>query len=208
MLIPRCAASCRSETHVGVEVGAAMFMPTQRCQLRRPLVARLGISPAKSHLEEDGERLALPGMFVRGKIINGRYRNYAVFSYREGGKVRQRQIYLGKCSTIAERILDLEDDLTSARFTVSYYVRKIGDLFYAPRPYLLEARASAERKLAAVKAALERLKAVAKEHGLQPTKAERAGREAARLKREEEIKRFFSRYIPRRRVVPTPLIAQ
>lgn len=147
-------------------------------------------------------------MFVRSKIINGRCRNYAVFSYREGGKVRQRQIYLGRCSTVAERILDLEDELGRARFTVAYYVRKIGESYYVPRPYLLEARASAERKLASVKAALERLNTVAKEHGLLPKRAERAEREAAKLKREEEVERFFSRYVPRRRVVPTGFIAQ
>ena len=146
-------------------------------------------------------------MFVRRKLINGRFRNYAVFNYREDGKVRQRQIYLGTASTIAERTLDLERDLGSAQFVGAYYEKKSARQ-YAPRPYLLEARAGSHRRVATIKAAMERLNALATEHELLPTTEERAERAAAKQKRDEATKLFFDRCFPGRRVVPTAFIAQ
>ncbi len=145
-------------------------------------------------------------MFVRRKLVNGQPRNYAVWTFREGGKVRQRQIYLGKCPTVAERILDLEEDLRTAQSKVEYYVRKIAER-WIPRPYLLEARAASKRRLATVKATLERLNALADEHGLLPTKAARAEREAAKQKREEAMKLYFARRLPGL-VVPIPFVSQ
>lgn len=146
-------------------------------------------------------------MFVRRKLINGRFRNYAVFNYREDGKVRQRQIYLGTASTIAERILDLEEDLGTAQFMNAYYEKKIARQ-YAPRPYLIAARSGSDRRLATIKTALERLNAIGQEHGLLPTIEEREERAAAKQKRDEETKLFFARCFPSQRVVPTPFISQ
>lgn len=47
-------------------------------------------------------------MFVRRKILRGKAVNYAVKTFREGGKVKQRQCYLGNSPSIEHRIKFLQ----------------------------------------------------------------------------------------------------
>ena len=111
-------------------------------------------------------------MFVRRKLVNGQLRNYAVWTFREGGKVRQRQIYLGWAKSVAARILWLEYQLSQMRPTEEIYRRKIATTVY-PSSSLLDRVSGIRRRTAAIQVALDRLNAIGREFGLLPSEVER-----------------------------------
>lgn len=111
-------------------------------------------------------------MFVRRKLVNGRPRNYAVWTFREDGKVRQRQIYLGWAKTVAARILGLEHEISRMRLSEESHLRKIARKTYPPASQL-DRLSGVRRRTAAVQTALDRLNAVGREFGLLPSEEER-----------------------------------
>lgn len=110
-------------------------------------------------------------MFVRRKLVNGQPRNYAVWTFREGGKVRQRQIYLGRFSTLAQRILDLERALFFTQVHEADYLSKIARK-PNPRPYVIERLSSIRRQAVAIRTAIDRLIAAGREFALLPSEEE------------------------------------
>ena len=135
-------------------------------------------------------------MFVRRKLVNGQLRNYAVWTFREGGKVRQRQLYLGWAKTVAARILWLEHQLSQTRPSQEIYCRKIAGKTY-PSSSLLDRVSGLRRRTASIQTSLDRLNAVGQEFGLLPTEEERRQFEEALRQREQQF----------RRVAPIPLRA-
>ena len=141
-------------------------------------------------------------MFVRRKLINGRWRHYAVWSYRENGKVKQRQIYLGACKTVAHRILQMESKLKSRQEHLEYCGEKMRLRF--GKPYWLNEYQRTVLAKHNLLASLERLNALAKFYGLLPTDEEREAVAAAARKRSEAIRMSFVNWMRREGVVFTP----
>ena len=127
-------------------------------------------------------------MFVRRKLVNGQLRNYAVWTYRDGGKVRQRQIYLGWAQTVAARILWLEHQISRVRPIEEIYVRKIARKMY-PSSSLLDRVSGARRRTAAMQSALARLNDVGREFGLLPSAEERTQFEEALRQRDQQFRK-------------------
>lgn len=126
-------------------------------------------------------------MFVRRKLVNGQLRNYAVWTFRDGGKVRQRQIYLGWAKTVAARILWLEYQLSKMRVREEIYLRKIARRSF-PSESLLDRLSGVHRRTAAMQSALARLNDVGREFGLLPSAEERSQFEEALRQRDQQFR--------------------
>lgn len=126
-------------------------------------------------------------MFVRRKLVNGQPRNYAVWTFRDGGKVRQRQIYLGWARTVAARILWLEHQLSQMRVSEELFLRKIARKTF-PSESLLDRLSGVRRRTAAMQSALARFNEVGREFGLLPSPEERTQFEEALQQRDQQFR--------------------